>query len=252
MRLVVCEGCGEGCVECRCLYSLSCLSQARRPCTSSPTYGQPSDIGAGIYFAPFFDIPAHVGGPLFTVRAPLAPPVISPSASRPRPSSTRPHSSSPPQNSRLPHTFVPSRVSVAKCDSASATKQDRASQQQPSKPQATLLTKLYAFLTPRESPHDSLGPRRRADHRRAARRAVLHFLPCVYRQSRFASFSRQLNDPRLHAQGQSSQRGPGNRRPTRAPGPTQPSIGTRLLRSSPTSSGASLLVSPSLASWTTR
>ncbi|KAG1715921.1 hypothetical protein ID866_1210 [Astraeus odoratus] len=73
-------------------------------------------------------------------------------------------------------------------------------QQQPppqkteSKPQATFLTKLYALLERPENHHmirwDPAG-----EHIIVERpeQLALHVLPSVYRQSRFASFSRQLN-----------------------------------------------------------
>ncbi|KZW03877.1 hypothetical protein EXIGLDRAFT_715925 [Exidia glandulosa HHB12029] len=62
------------------------------------------------------------------------------------------------------------------------------------KPQATFLTKLYALLERPENHHmirwDANG-----DHIIVERpeQLALHVLPSVYRQSRFASFSRQLN-----------------------------------------------------------
>ncbi|KAH7100555.1 HSF-type DNA-binding-domain-containing protein [Auriculariales sp. MPI-PUGE-AT-0066] len=62
------------------------------------------------------------------------------------------------------------------------------------KPQATFLTKLYALLEKPENQHmirwDAQG-----DHIIVERpeQLALHVLPSVYRQSRFASFSRQLN-----------------------------------------------------------
>ncbi|KAG8218368.1 HSF-type DNA-binding-domain-containing protein [Butyriboletus roseoflavus] len=63
-----------------------------------------------------------------------------------------------------------------------------------SKPQATFLTKLYALLERPENHHmirwDPAG-----EHIIVERpeQLALHVLPSVYRQSRFASFSRQLN-----------------------------------------------------------
>ncbi|KAI0356625.1 hypothetical protein OH77DRAFT_1495421 [Trametes cingulata] len=65
-------------------------------------------------------------------------------------------------------------------DNAAVPKQEGAPQQQPAKPQATFLTKLYAYV-----PLDALLER--------PEQLALHVLPSVYRQSRFASFSRQLN-----------------------------------------------------------
>lgn len=64
----------------------------------------------------------------------------------------------------------------------------------PQKTQSTFLTKLYALLEKPENQHmirwDSNG-----DHIIVERpeQLALHVLPSVYRQSRFASFSRQLN-----------------------------------------------------------
>ncbi|GAW01906.1 heat shock transcription factor [Lentinula edodes] len=63
-----------------------------------------------------------------------------------------------------------------------------------SKPQATFLTKLYALLERPENQHmirwDPQG-----EHIIVERpeQLALHVLPSIYRQSRFASFSRQLN-----------------------------------------------------------
>ncbi|KAF4620020.1 hypothetical protein D9613_005494 [Agrocybe pediades] len=62
------------------------------------------------------------------------------------------------------------------------------------KPQATFLTKLYALLERQENQHmirwDPAG-----EHIIVERpeQLALHVLPSIYRQSRFASFSRQLN-----------------------------------------------------------
>lgn len=62
------------------------------------------------------------------------------------------------------------------------------------KPQATFLTKLYALLERQENHHmirwDPAG-----EHIIVERpeQLALHVLPSIYRQSRFASFSRQLN-----------------------------------------------------------
>lgn len=79
-----------------------------------------------------------------------------------------------------------------KQESPTAPKQDGLSQ--PAKPQATFLTKLYALLERPENHHmirwDPAG-----EHIIVERpeQLALHVLPSVYRQSRFASFSRQLN-----------------------------------------------------------
>ncbi|THH10250.1 hypothetical protein EW146_g8435 [Bondarzewia mesenterica] len=67
-------------------------------------------------------------------------------------------------------------------------------QKSDSKPQATFLTKLYALLERPENHHmirwDPAG-----EHIIVERpeQLALHVLPSIYRQSRFASFSRQLN-----------------------------------------------------------
>ncbi|KAH8106219.1 HSF-type DNA-binding-domain-containing protein [Cristinia sonorae] len=80
-----------------------------------------------------------------------------------------------------------------KQDSPTAPKSDGLPSQ-PAKPQATFLTKLYALLERPENQHmirwDEAG-----EHIIVERpeQLALHVLPSVYRQSRFASFSRQLN-----------------------------------------------------------
>ncbi|KAI0650031.1 HSF-type DNA-binding-domain-containing protein [Trametes meyenii] len=94
------------------------------------------------------------------------------------------HSQSPQRDSQSPKQE----------DNATPPKQDGAPQQQPAKPQATFLTKLYALLERPENHHmirwDPAG-----EHIIVERpeQLALHVLPSVYRQSRFASFSRQLN-----------------------------------------------------------
>ncbi|KAI0663057.1 HSF-type DNA-binding-domain-containing protein [Cubamyces menziesii] len=94
------------------------------------------------------------------------------------------HSQSPQRESQSPKQE----------DNASIPKQEGAPQQQPAKPQATFLTKLYALLERPENHHmirwDPAG-----EHIIVERpeQLALHVLPSVYRQSRFASFSRQLN-----------------------------------------------------------
>lgn len=71
---------------------------------------------------------------------------------------------------------------------------DLNNQKSDSKPQATFLTKLYALLERPENHHmirwDPAG-----EHIIVERpeQLALHVLPSIYRQSRFASFSRQLN-----------------------------------------------------------
>ncbi|KAI0637819.1 HSF-type DNA-binding-domain-containing protein [Trametes polyzona] len=94
------------------------------------------------------------------------------------------HSQSPQRESQSPKQE----------DNAVVPKQEGAPQQQPAKPQATFLTKLYALLERPENHHmirwDPAG-----EHIIVERpeQLALHVLPSVYRQSRFASFSRQLN-----------------------------------------------------------
>ncbi|TCD71316.1 hypothetical protein EIP91_011087 [Steccherinum ochraceum] len=81
-----------------------------------------------------------------------------------------------------------------KQESPTAPKSADGLPQQPAKPQATFLTKLYALLERPENQHmirwDPAG-----EHIIVERpeQLALHVLPSVYRQSRFASFSRQLN-----------------------------------------------------------
>lgn len=71
---------------------------------------------------------------------------------------------------------------------------DKDAQKPESKPQATFLTKLYSLLERPENHHmirwDAQG-----EHIIVERpeQLALHVLPSIYRQSRFASFSRQLN-----------------------------------------------------------
>ncbi|CDO74044.1 hypothetical protein BN946_scf185043.g94 [Trametes cinnabarina] len=101
------------------------------------------------------------------------------------------HSAHSPENSQSPQR---ESQSPKQEDSAVVSKQDGAPQQQPAKPQATFLTKLYALLERPENHHmirwDPAG-----EHIIVERpeQLALHVLPSVYRQSRFASFSRQLN-----------------------------------------------------------
>lgn len=67
-------------------------------------------------------------------------------------------------------------------------------QKSDSKPQATFLTKLYALLERPENHHmirwDPAGEYIIVER---PEQLALHVLPSIYRQSRFASFSRQLN-----------------------------------------------------------
>ncbi|KAH9853751.1 HSF-type DNA-binding-domain-containing protein [Lenzites betulinus] len=94
------------------------------------------------------------------------------------------HSQSPQRESQSPKQE----------ENPSVPKQEGTPQQQPAKPQATFLTKLYALLERPENHHmirwDPAG-----EHIIVERpeQLALHVLPSVYRQSRFASFSRQLN-----------------------------------------------------------
>ncbi|KAI0092769.1 HSF-type DNA-binding-domain-containing protein [Irpex rosettiformis] len=101
------------------------------------------------------------------------------------------------QSSPIPNEGSNSPVSQPssspKQESPTAQKTD-GMPQQPAKPQATFLTKLYALLERPENHHmirwDQAG-----EHIIVERpeQLALHVLPSVYRQSRFASFSRQLN-----------------------------------------------------------
>lgn len=95
------------------------------------------------------------------------------------------------QSAHDAHSQSPQRESQSpkQEDNGSVPKQEGTPQQQPAKPQATFLTKLYAYVAScymralihspsikapreaREPPHDPLGSRGRAHHRRAARAA---------------------------------------------------------------------------------
>ncbi|EIW62094.1 uncharacterized protein TRAVEDRAFT_70292 [Trametes versicolor FP-101664 SS1] len=100
------------------------------------------------------------------------------------------------QSAHDAHSQSPQRESQSpkQEDNGSVPKQEGTPQQQPAKPQATFLTKLYALLERPENHHmirwDPAG-----EHIIVERpeQLALHVLPSVYRQSRFASFSRQLN-----------------------------------------------------------
>ncbi|KAJ7638650.1 HSF-type DNA-binding-domain-containing protein [Roridomyces roridus] len=71
---------------------------------------------------------------------------------------------------------------------------DQPSQKSETKPQATFLTKLYALLERSEN-HHMIRWDPQGEHIVVERpeQLALHVLPSIYRQSRFASFSRQLN-----------------------------------------------------------
>ncbi|KAJ7781414.1 HSF-type DNA-binding-domain-containing protein [Mycena metata] len=71
---------------------------------------------------------------------------------------------------------------------------DQQPQKQETKPQATFLTKLYALLERAEN-HHMIRWDPQGEHIVVERpeQLALHVLPSIYRQSRFASFSRQLN-----------------------------------------------------------
>ncbi|KAF7331949.1 AGC/RSK protein kinase [Mycena kentingensis (nom. inval.)] len=75
-----------------------------------------------------------------------------------------------------------------------AAKSPDGSQKAEAKPQATFLTKLYALLERTEN-HHMIRWDPQGEHIVVERpeQLALHVLPHVYRQSRFASFSRQLN-----------------------------------------------------------
>ncbi|GBE79308.1 hypothetical protein SCP_0205060 [Sparassis crispa] len=97
-------------------------------------------------------------------------------------------------NQHEAHSQSPQRQSQSpKQDSPPAQKPEGASQQ-PAKPQATFLTKLYALLERPEN-HHMIRWDPQGEHIIVERpeQLALHVLPSVYRQSRFASFSRQLN-----------------------------------------------------------
>ncbi|GJE84642.1 HSF-type DNA-binding-domain-containing protein [Phanerochaete sordida] len=100
---------------------------------------------------------------------------------------------SPTQNDTESNSPSSQTASSPKQDSPTGSKQDGVPPQ-PTKPQATFLTKLYALLERPENHHmirwDPAG-----EHIIVERpeQLALHVLPSVYRQSRFASFSRQLN-----------------------------------------------------------
>ncbi|KZT12976.1 uncharacterized protein LAESUDRAFT_639685 [Laetiporus sulphureus 93-53] len=88
----------------------------------------------------------------------------------------------------------PSRDSPSPKHESPPAQKAEGAPQQAAKPQATFLTKLYALLERPENHHmirwDPAG-----EHIIVERpeQLALHVLPSVYRQSRFASFSRQLN-----------------------------------------------------------
>ncbi|KAF5388038.1 hypothetical protein D9615_000234 [Tricholomella constricta] len=75
-----------------------------------------------------------------------------------------------------------------------AKSSDNQPQKTEAKPQATFLTKLYALLE-REENHHMIRWDPAGEHIIVERpeQLALHVLPSIYRQSRFASFSRQLN-----------------------------------------------------------
>ncbi|KAF8211296.1 HSF-type DNA-binding-domain-containing protein [Mycena galopus ATCC 62051] len=76
----------------------------------------------------------------------------------------------------------------------SPTKSPELPQKSDTKPQATFLTKLYALLERPEN-HHMIRWDPQGEHIVVERpeQLALHVLPSIYRQSRFASFSRQLN-----------------------------------------------------------
>ncbi|KAI0346728.1 hypothetical protein BDW22DRAFT_1321902 [Trametopsis cervina] len=110
----------------------------------------------------------------------------------PQPTLTDDHHSSPNPNdgSNSPASH---HSSSPKQESPTVQKSD-GMPQQPSKPQATFLTKLYALLERPEN-HTMIRWDPAGEHIIVERpeQLALHVLPSVYRQSRFASFSRQLN-----------------------------------------------------------
>ncbi|KAF9535101.1 HSF-type DNA-binding-domain-containing protein [Crepidotus variabilis] len=101
----------------------------------------------------------------------------------------------PNYDSRYPATASSSNSSDENNDAPpSPAKSPDHQQKTEAKPQATFLTKLYALLERPENHHmirwDPAG-----EHIIVERpeQLALHVLPSIYRQSRFASFSRQLN-----------------------------------------------------------
>ncbi|KAH0587337.1 hypothetical protein H2248_006137 [Termitomyces sp. 'cryptogamus'] len=108
----------------------------------------------------------------------------------------------PPSYARHPEPYSPPPAYPLSHHSGSSTADDddapspaKADVQKPeSKPQATFLTKLYALLE-REENHHMIRWDPAGEHIIVERpeQLALHVLPSVYRQSRFASFSRQLN-----------------------------------------------------------
>lgn len=96
----------------------------------------------------------------------------------------------------------PTQINTSSSSEESSAEQqppspDKASSEPPkteTKPQATFLTKLYALLE-REENHHMIRWDPAGEHIIVERpeQLALHVLPSIYRQSRFASFSRQLN-----------------------------------------------------------
>ncbi|KAF9045888.1 hypothetical protein BDZ89DRAFT_1058449 [Hymenopellis radicata] len=101
------------------------------------------------------------------------------------------------QNSSLLYPPQTAVDTVDDNDTDGPTNGDQRSSQPPkneTKPQATFLTKLYALLERPEN-HHMIRWDPQGEHIIVERpeQLALHVLPSIYRQSRFASFSRQLN-----------------------------------------------------------
>ncbi|THH09045.1 hypothetical protein EW145_g2270, partial [Phellinidium pouzarii] len=107
------------------------------------------------------------------------------------PTSPHPPACTPRLPIPIPSTATTTTMSTTPPKSSDASPTDN---KPPQKTQSTFLTKLYSLLEKQENHHmirwDPAG-----DHIIVERpeQLALHVLPSVYRQSRFASFSRQLN-----------------------------------------------------------
>ncbi|KAF7301417.1 AGC/RSK protein kinase [Mycena indigotica] len=111
--------------------------------------------------------------------------------------SSRPYPSYPSRDQyppSYPHHHSDSSADDVHDTDEGAGKSAEQSQKSEAKPQATFLTKLYALLERTEN-HHMIRWDPQGEHIVVERpeQLALHVLPHVYRQSRFASFSRQLN-----------------------------------------------------------
>ena len=121
-----------------------------------------------------------------------------------------------PRQSYHPHNLMSgssNNSSDENHDSPSKSPSDHQPPKSDAKPQATFLTKLYAYVvfTPSTGSNNLLKKKKRLLERpenhhmirwdpagehiivERPEQLALHVLPSIYRQSRFASFSRQLN-----------------------------------------------------------